>query len=307
MRRVARHAVSLIVVLLLAACGQGRDGTAGSAASASSGPDDAIRKTAALLKAGDFAGLFEHSLPPADFAKLKGEWREHTDDAEVTAEDRQHFVETMGKLTAPDAEDKLYAELQPQLAAFDAEFKKQGPMYIGMGRGWLQGMVAQSQTLSEQEKAQANTAIDALAQWAQNAKFTDPALARQAIGIACKAARAVGLKTLDEARALDFDQSMHKAQVVFGGVKELLALYGLSIDQTLDSIKPEVVSNDGKTARVKVAYTLLGAPLSAEGEMINVDGRWYGKEAIEKLRETDAEQTAPAAPAAPETAAGGSH
>ena len=43
---------------------------------------------------------------------------------------------------------------------------------------------------------------------------------------------------------------------------------------------------------VKVNYTLLGTPLSARRQMVNVDGRWYGKDTIEKIKEHQQEATA---------------
>ena len=128
----------------------------------------------------------------------------------------------------------------------------------------------------------------------QKTHFTDPESVKKVLAIASKVARDLNLKTLDEARALDFDQSMAKARIAFLGFKDALGVYGLSLDKTLDSVKPEVVSNDGKAAKVKVAYTLFDAPLSVETEMVNVDGRWYGKHAIEKLAEKTAEDTATA-------------
>jgi hypothetical protein len=90
---------------------------------------------------------------------------------------------------------------------------------------------------------------------------------------------------------------MQKARVALGGFKEALAVYGFSVDKTLDSVKPEVVSSDGKAATVKVSYTLLDTPLTATTEMVNVDGRWYGKDTIEKLKEQ--QQQPPVAPANP--------
>jgi hypothetical protein len=124
------------------------------------------------------------------------------------------------------------------------------------------------------------------------------------LAIASKAARDINLKTLDEARALSFDQSMTKAQVAFQALKEALGVYGFSFDQMLDSVKPEVVSNDGKLAKVKINYSLFDTPLSMETEMVNLDGRWYGKEAIDKLNEAKAEAAAaPAEIAAPATGA----
>ena len=211
----------------------------------------------------------------------------------------------MAKQTAPDAEKTLFAETEPQLAAFDAQYQQQVPMYVAMGSGWLQGMVQQNKDMTEEAKAQAIAAINALAAWVQKTRFTEPEAVKKVLAIASKAARDINLKTLDEARALSFEQSMDKGRIAFLALKEALAVYGFSLDQTLDSVKPEVVSNDGKTAKVKVAYTLLDAPLAMETELVNLDGRWYGKEALEKLSEARAESATPAAEVAPapETAA----
>ena len=53
----------------------------------------------------------------------------------------------------------------------------------------------------------------------------------------------------------------------------------------------------------------IGAPLDATAEMVNVDGRWYGKQMMEKLKEKAAAAAtdtvaapAPSAPAAPQAA-----
>ncbi|MGB8378832.1 MAG: hypothetical protein WCE70_10275 [Rhodanobacteraceae bacterium] len=264
-------------------------------------PDGAIRTSAELLKQGDIAGLLEHVMPPADFAELKADWGKEARAKPVTEEDRQKFAETIRKLTAPDAETAIYAEIGPKLKQFDAQYQKQLPMYVGMGRGWLTGMVQQNKDLSDTDKQQALAAINAIADWVQKTRFTDPALVKQALAIICRTARELDLKTLDQARALDFGQSMQKIHIGFEGAKDLLAVYGFSLDQTLDSIKPEVLSNDGNTTKVKVNYTLLGTPLSAETDMVRIDKHWYGKNTVEKLREHEntTQPTPPAAPGVP--------
>jgi len=160
-------------------------------------------------------------------------------------------------------------------------------------------MAQQNKELSDTDKQQAIAAINAVAGWVQKTHFTDPELVKKVLAIATKTARDLNLKTLDEAHALDFDQSMAKARIALQGFKEALGVYGFSIDQTLDSVKPEVLSNDGKTANVKVSYTLLGTPLAATTQMLNVDGRWYGKDTIDKIKEHDQEATADANDAAP--------
>lgn len=300
-----RAALAASLIVFVAACEQKPADSTTPAASTSlkaEGPDASIQKSVALLKQGDFAGLMQHALPPAEFAKAKADWGK---DAEpVTDEDRKKFADTMGKLVEPDAETKLYAELEPQLKTFDATYQQQIPMYVSMGSGWLQGMIQQNKDMSEAEKQQALTAVNALAAWVQKTRFTDPEAVKKVLAIVTKTARSLNIKSADEARALTYEQSMEKARTGFQGVKEVLGVYGFSLDQTLDSVKSEVISNDGKTAKVKISYTLLDTPLTGETEMVNLDGRWYGKHALEKAEDKPAAATpaegaqAPAAEAA---------
>ncbi len=279
-----RVALAASLALLFAACGDKQPETsAPTAAAKSQGPDGAIQQSIALLKAGDIDGLMKHAMPPAEYEKAKADWGK--DKEPVTDEDRQKFAETMGKLTESGAEEKIYAEIEPQLKAFDEQYQQQIPMYVAMGSGYLQGVVQQSKDMSDSEKQQALAAINAFAGWVQKTRFTDPDSVKKVISVASKTARALDIKSADEAHALTYDQAMAKARVGFQGVKEALGVYGFSLDQTLDSVKSEVLSNDGKTAKVKVSYTLFDAPMSAETEMVNVDGRWYGKHALEKAKQ----------------------
>jgi len=296
--RLIRAALAALLVVVVGGCGGSQQPGAPAVAVANS-PDATIRKTADLLKQGDIAGLMQNALPPAEFAKLKADWGKDPNEKPITDEDRQKFQETMAKLTAPDAEKTIYAEIEPQLKQFDAQYQQQLPMYVAMGSGWLQGMVQQNKDMSDAEKQQAVAAINAIAAWVQKTHFTDAESIKKVLAIATKAARDLNLKTLDEARALTFDQSMQKAHIAFDAFKQALTVYGFSIDQTLDSVKPEVAANDGKTATVKVNYMLLGTPLTANAEMVNVDGHWYGKHTIEKLQEQQQEAAAKVAPAAP--------
>lgn len=293
---ILRAALVASLTVFAAACEQKPADSAAPAAAPAvakvEGPDAAIQKSAALLKQGDIGGLMQHMLPPTEFAKAKADWGK--DAQPVTDEDRKRFADTMGKLTEPDAEAKLYAEIEPQLKALDAQYQQQMPMYVSMGSGYLQGVVQQNKNLSEAEKQQALAAINALAGWVQKTRFTDPEAVKKVLAIAAKTARAVNLKSADEARALTYEQSMEKARIGIQGLKEALGVYGFSVDQTLDSVKSEVVSNDGKTAKVKISYTLFDTPLTGETELVNLDGRWYGKHAIDQLQKQGADGAAPA-------------
>ena len=299
-KRLASVAFVALLSVLAAGCGNQQSGAPAVAVSANT-PDATVRKNADLLKQGDLAALMQNALPPADFNELKAEWGK--DQKPPTDEERQKFQDTMSRVTAPDAEKTIYAEIEPQIKQFDAQYQQQMPMYVAMGSGWLQGMVQQNKDLSDADKQQAVAAINALATWVQKTRFTDPESVKKVLAIATRAARDLNLKTLDEVHALTFDQSMQKARVALLAFKEALNVYGFSIDQTLDSVKPEVVTNDGKTASVKVNYVLLGTPLSTTTAMANIDGHWYGKDTIDRVKARKEEaakaDTTPPAPTTP--------
>ena len=289
--------VSLLAMLAFVVAGCNRD-SGSDTAGAKAGPQQTVQRSIELTRKGDIAGLIEHMLPPAEFARVKAEWNDRKNDEEPSEEQRQKFAEMMAKLTAPDAVDTIYAEIEPDIRQFDAQYQKQMPTIVSMGRGYLRGLVQQSQELTASEKEQANSVIEALAQWVEKTRFTDPERVRKALAIISETARQLDLKTLDQARALDFDQSAPKMQIAFDGLKKVLEVYDFSIDQTLDSVNTELVSNEGDKASVKISYTLLGTPLETRSEMVRIDNRWFAQDTIDKLRERDAGKAAAVAPAA---------
>ncbi len=289
LKTMARVALTFAFTLTLAACGS--DSTP-SVTAATDKPDEAILVSAKLARASDVAALLEHMLPPAELTRVKAEWNDTTQSADISDEDRARFADAMAKLTAPDAAETLYVEIEPELRQFDTQYKQQLPTMVAMGQGYLQSMVQQSQDLSASEKEQAGNAIKALAEWVQRTNFTDPEKVKQVIAIMVDTARTLDLKTLDEARALGFEQSAPKLRVAIDGLKKILEQYDFSIDQTLDSVKTQVVSSDGKTAQVKVSYTLLGTPLDTESAMVKIDERWYSKDTIDKIEQRAAEKAA---------------
>ncbi len=286
--RLFRAFALAAVLVLLSGCNKDKDVDVPSASPqvariATGSPEAAITANAALLKAGDFASLMQNSLPPDKFVQFKDEWTKQKDDEPVTEEDRQKFATLMTQLTATDAEAKLYAEAGPKLKALEQQYQSQVPVYVNMARGFAQNMAEQSQDLSESEKRQSVDAINAIGDWALTAKFADQELLKQSIAIAVATARSLQLKSIDEVRAMDFDTAMKKGQIAFLGVKKILGLYGLSIDDSLDSVKPTLVSSTADTAKVKVDFNLLGKAMSTETDMVRQDGRWYSKDTIEKL------------------------
>lgn len=287
MNRFASLASASLLALALAACGD-KDQAAGTAeapvASVPSTPVEVVEQSADYLKDGNLLAVVQLSVPPAEFERMKARWTEEKAKEPATEEERQEFAEMMAKLTAPDAEEALMAEFEPHLAKYDAEMAAQMPLMIGMGRGFAVQAIEENKEFTPEQKQQATQTLDAVAKWLGETNFSDRERARQAVQTAVETARAVEVKTLDELHALEFEQMLQKAGIAFAGTKDLLAVYGLDLDQTFDSVASELVSEEGDNAVVKVNYQLFGQPLSFQTEMVRVDGRWYGKDTVEQLK-----------------------
>lgn len=302
MNRFVSLAAAGLLSLGLAACGGGDKGAADPAA-ATATPDAALKSATTALRQNDIGQFVKLVLPEARYNEVKAKYEAQK--AEAGAPDpaeAAEFAEMMGKLTAADAETALMAELEPHLAQFEAELAPQMPMMIGMGRGMAVQGIQQNAEMSEDQKRQATQVVDALGNWLSNVKLADRELAKQAVAKAVATARALDLKTLEQLQALSFDDALAKAGIAFGGLKDVLAVYGFDINAALDSAQIEVLNTEGDTARVKVGYTLLGAAISSEQDMVREAGRWYGKDTMKAISDAlegqpEAEVAAEAAPA----------
>ena len=56
-----------------------------------------------------------------------------------------------------------------------------------------------------------------------------------------------------------------------------------NMNQSFSSLKAKVISREGNNAKVGFSYNFLGKNLSGEAEMVEQDGRWYGKDTMEQI------------------------
>ena len=285
-------ALALLPVLLLA-CSHG----SGPVESGGASPGAAVLESVRLLRDGNFDGLWQHALPPADYAAYRASWSTKRDRSRITPENRRQFAAAMATLTAPDAQEQLWEKLQPQLALYERKYKNQMPTLIGMLETMAGTAIDRSTTLSNAERQQARSALLAVGSWAQGVDWGDPAKARAALGILTDTARRLNLHTLDQVDALDYAQTNADYGLLWNGFKRMLAVYGLSLDDVLDSAQTKVLSNDGHVAVVRLSFDLLGKPISSESTMIRQDGRWYDRDTLLDWRKRAAALAARAAAA----------
>ena len=252
-------ALLLTAIVGLSACNKEEEAPAAKLASATT-PTAAVEAQIAALRSGEFSSAFLASMPPDVVEQMRVKWKAEMAEP-ASDEDRAKYQEMMTELTAPGAEDAIYAKIEPDLLKFQEQAAMQMPMYVGMGRGILAAGVQQREDLNAEQKTQAMASIDAFAKWAESAQFADPAKAKQVIGHVCKAARDLKLGSFDEMRALSFDEAIQRGDIVFVAVKDVFATYGFKIDDVLATTKAEVLSQAGDTGKVKITYTMFDTTL----------------------------------------------
>ena len=297
--RLSRSALRLAGVaafaLLLAACEREPQPIEG----APGEPVAAVEALAGALAQGDLVAYSQLSLPPDLRAKQVELWRQQMAAPIPIAEDKvRRYNELMATLTAPDAEAQLWAHVEPRLAAMQEQVGPKWSMGVTMLSGFATAAIAADPTMSDAEQSHAEGVIDAVSEWAKDqANFTDPARAKQAIGIAVRTARAVDLPTLEAMRTLEYDAMLGKASVAFRGTKDIAAAFGVDIGAALAQVQAEVIELEGARAVVRVRYPLLGKEVSFEQPMVQIGEGWYREDAIQSLEKALAEQAASAPPA----------
>lgn len=318
MKRLAALAFAGLSAFALTACQseESVDGVPAAIVKATGDPVQAVEIAAARMRQGDVLGLIQATVPPAYLERMKDNWKTKFNQATITDEERAEFASAMAKLTASDAEAALFAEIEPELAKFEAEVAPQISSMILIAQGFAMQAVENHESMTDAQKQQVGEIVMATATWLHGARFGDRELARKSIGEAVIMARALGLTTLDEVHALDFEAAMTKAGEVMRGVMRVLAVYGLNLDATLEGVKATLVSQEGDSALVQVDYQIFGselpkdtqgdgdqaqgryqtfgAPISFQLQMVRQNGRWYGKDTLAQIETELAKPSGPA-------------
>ncbi|HET8553666.1 MAG TPA: hypothetical protein VFL78_02480 [Rhodanobacteraceae bacterium] len=308
MRKLSvRPLVMLLAALALAACHKNKQEQL---TAESSTPQAAVQSLIQDLKAVDIDQLAQHAMPPAAYKQLRADWGKDRDEAlaRITDADRARFKKQMQEFTEPDAKKKLFAKLQPALKNWETKGKQRLPMMVGIFRIMAGTKITQAKNMTAEQKSQARGVLDALSTWAQNTDWGDQAKAKQAVGIVVDTARALDLKSLDQAYSLTYEQAMQRYATAWKGAEQLLEMYGLSVNTILDSAKVKTLEQKGDTATVEVDYTILGKPMTSNLEMVRKDKRWYLDDVVKSWQKRQAKlahagSAAPAASVAPAASA----
>ncbi len=268
-----RFSLPFAILLFLAACHQNM-------------PQAALKKSLQLVKAADFAGYWAQALPPADYANIRADWQQLQQPYRPLSTDQElGFEQFMHKFTMPAAKAQLYRQLQPQLLKIQKKYQSQMPVLIGIVQVVASSGIAKSRLLTPAQKKQVEQVlVDALIPWLRKAQWFDQAKAKQAVGVVVDTVRQLKLKKLDDLHTQNFDISMKRYADLFIGIKKLLAIYGLSVDDVLDSIRFRSAHIKDSKACLKYSYVVLGRTFHGAMQMEKIRDHWYSTALLNDLR-----------------------
>ncbi len=268
--------ILLIVMMGLTACG-GDEGS-GSAATEiakmdTNTPDGAFMASIAAMKANDLKSLIKSSLTNEQYNELVTEF-ENNKTTNFSEADKAQFAQTIGMLTSDGAEDNLYAMVEPQLEQARAML----PMMLMMGKDQVLQGIKQNPMLPEAQRDSAATIVGAAMDWAGENDILNEDKTKAAIAALVSTAKALDMTSLDDVQNMSFDQALDKGSIAFGGLKDVLGAYGISMDDMLNSVEIGDVNVDGDKATMNVSFDVFGENVSQVMNMVKKDGVWVGEQ-----------------------------
>ncbi|MGJ8663326.1 MAG: hypothetical protein ACSHWU_06735 [Marinicella sp.] len=264
----------LIAMMGLVACG-GDDATNSAADEIAKldtdTPDGAFKASIAAMKSNDLGSLIKSSLSAQQYNELVTEF-ENNKTANFSEADKAQFAQAIGMLTAEGAEDNLYAMVEPQLEQARAML----PMMLMMGKEQVIQGIKQNPMLPEGQRDSAATVVSAAMDWAGENDILSEEKTKAAIAALVATAKSLNMTSLDDVQNMSFDQALEKGSLAFGGVKNVLNAYGISMDDMLDSVQVADVNVDGDKATMNVSFDVFGETVSQAMSMIKKDGVWVG-------------------------------
>lgn len=261
--------LSLCAVAVLAAgCRRPQEPLPGAATE----PAAAVRQLVQHLHDNDLAGYARAAVPPAQYAELEAAWAQGHSRwplDELPLHDKLPAL--LATLSAPDAETRLQRAFKAQLAG-QAASVRQAAHSLGL---FGEQYISHQGDYSDDERAHYVQLVKALSAWAQAAPLSDPKLAGSAIATLTTAARATGLDSDAALQQAGMTGSLQRLAPFVAASKQVLAGYGLSLDDSIAQLRTGLARQDGDRAVVHVQYPLAGQDIDLQVALERRQGRWY--------------------------------
>lgn len=287
--------LGLAIACVLVACKPASEPAAPGAAGATK-PAEAVRLLTQHLHDNDLQAFARDAAPPALRPKLEQAWREGRTRwplTELPFDER--LPQLLAALSAPGSEKKLQQVFDRQFSGAHAELKAAA---MSLGLFGVQ-YVRSEGDYSDDERQHYAQFVQAISQWGLSAPLGDPQRARRAIPQLTAAARQTRLASEADFRNAGMQESLRRLGPFMATVKQVLATYGLRLDESLSGLQASLQQQTGDRARVRLRYTLGGAEIDTIVGVERHGGRWYISDYLRDAEAAAALAGGPSAPTGP--------
>lgn len=270
-----KHRVlALVGLLAVLAGGCGRDAAplAAHAPGDATRPAQAVKLLTAHLRDNDLDAFARDALPPALHAQLETAWR--TGRTRWPLDELpfdQRLPALLKSLSAPGSEARLQQVFDRQFSGAKAELKAAA---VSLGLFGVQ-YVSREGDYSNDERAHYAQLVEAMSRWGMAAPLGDRQRARKAIAQLAAAARRTGLTSGSAFAQAGMGDSLRRLAPFVATLKQVLAQYGLRLDDSLAGMQVGLLQQTGDSARVRMRYRLGGRDIDTVVSLQRMDGRWY--------------------------------
>jgi len=265
MPRLIKYFMLLAAVAALTACGRGGD----SAGVDSSSPDGAVMALVEALRANDLQGFVRRSMSDAEYAEARREW-DAARAGKVAMDDREEINAALAALHDDALVDEMMAEIGPALEAARPNL----PLMLMAAQTMGHASISANERLTESQRNAANELLAALGKWAGGKDLANPELARTALTNWVSDARKIKLRSVSELQALEFEEMVERAGILFAATADMLKVYGFMLDDVYASVQAEVLRQQGDTALVRVNFMVLDTNQQFDVVLVRENGRW---------------------------------
>jgi len=235
-------------------------------------PEGAFKASILALKSNDLKSLFKQSMTDEQYNELASEFEKNKASG-FSESDKMQFAQTMQMLTADGAEDQLMAMVGPQLEQARAMM----PMMLAMGKDQMIMSIKNNPMLPENQREASAEVAGAVVDWLGENDVLSEDITRKALREVIKTAKALDMTSLDALQNMSFDQALDKGSLALGGFKNVLDVYGISMDDMVDSMDVSNVQVNGDKATMDVAFEIFGKEISQSMNMIKKNGKWISE------------------------------
>ena len=235
-------------------------------------PEGAFKASMVALKNNDLKSLFKQSMTDEQYNELASEFEKNKADG-FSESDKAQFAQTMQMLTADGAEDSLMAMVGPQLEQARAMM----PMMLAMGKEQVLSGIKNNPMVPEGQREASAEVAGAMMDWLGENDVLSEDVTRKALQEVIKTAKAIDMTSLDALQNMSFEQALDKGGVALSGLKNVLGVYGISMDDMVDSMNISNVQMDGDKATMDLAFEIFGKEISQNVSMIKKDGKWISE------------------------------